>query len=648
MSDCSEAPRATKSAKAVSYSLDYRPDIDGLRAIAVLLVVAFHLHLPVRGGFIGVDVFFVISGYLIGSIILKQTSSGVFTFSSFYERRIRRIIPALLVALAGANILAYRFLLPNELLDFGRSLLSANFSVSNFYFWRHAGYFDSPATSKPLLHTWSLAVEEQFYIALPIILVLLRKFAPKRIGVGIVVLTLTSMLISIVGAYRYPNASFYLVPARAWELLLGTMMCMDAFPRIRARIARDIASLSGVLLILAASLLYKSTTPFPGLAAIPPCLGAALVIAAGRDGTSLVGRMLSISPSVFVGKISYSLYLWHWPIVVFSSFGMTLIRGLSRHQWQVVTFVECLIVATLSWRFVETPFRWRRNGGLSSRFVVQSAAVGFVAIAVLASADLISRGFPTRFSAEARQVASYLDSDSADDQNRRGKCFITDMDWPLATFAFDECLHSDANKPSFLVLGDSHAAHMWWGLHAEYPNANLLQATAVGCKPVLEQRPRQFAGCTRLMDYVLKDYLPRTHVDAVLLEAHWDEGDIPSLAATIEWLREKKIHVVLFGPMLQYDSPLPRLLAMAIRDNDPELPRAHQMKSLSQFDEAMAELAQSTWHIPYVSLIHLLCTEKGCTNYVAPGIPLLMDYGHLTKEGSLLLADRIRRGTLIP
>ena len=239
MSDCSEAPRATKSAKAVSHSLDYRPDIDGLRAIAVLLVVAFHLHLPVRGGFIGVDVFFVISGYLIGSIILKQTSSGVFTFSSFYERRIRRIIPALLVALAGANILAYRFLLPNELLDFGRSLLSANFSVSNFYFWRHAGYFDSPATSKPLLHTWSLAVEEQFYIALPIILVLLRKFAPKRIGVGIVVLTLTSMLISIVGAYRYPNASFYLVPARAWELLLGTMMCMDAFPRIRARIALD-------------------------------------------------------------------------------------------------------------------------------------------------------------------------------------------------------------------------------------------------------------------------------------------------------------------------------------------------------------------------------------------------------------------------
>ncbi|HEY4395835.1 MAG TPA: acyltransferase, partial [Polyangia bacterium] len=277
-----------KSGSAVAHtSLKYRPDVDGLRAVAVLAVVIFHLNVrPAHGGFVGVDIFFVISGYLIGSIILTQTRAGTFTFSSFYERRIRRILPALMGVLLAVTPLAYRWLLPKELVEYGRSLLAANFSASNFYFWQQSGYFDSPA-SKPLLHTWSLGVEEQFYIALPILLVLLRRYAPRRTATWLVTLGAASLAVSAVGAYRSPVSAYFLMPSRAWELLLGTIIALDGFPRLRSAVVRHIAGLVGLALVLVPCHLYQSSTPFPGLAALVPCAGTGLIIAAGRDGPNL-------------------------------------------------------------------------------------------------------------------------------------------------------------------------------------------------------------------------------------------------------------------------------------------------------------------------------------------------------------------------
>lgn len=252
------------------------------------------------------------------------------------------------------------------------------------------------------------------------------------------------------------------------------------------------------------------------------------------------------------------------------------------------------------------------------------------------------QGLPNRFSAEAQKVASFLDVGSTDEQYRTNTCFMIGREWDWKRFDFHDCMPTDGKKRNLLILGDSQAAHLWWGLSHVLSDRNVWQATSAGCKPVLEQRPRQFPGCTRLMDYILKEYLPSHPVDTLLLSARWDPGDLPSLAQTLTWLRSRQVHVILFGPMVQYDAPLPRLLAMSLRQNDPSLPRQHLAAFVSPLDARMAEAAKTEWQVPYVSWVQLLCAGDNCLQYADPSIPLLSDYGHLTKEGSVLVAQQLR------
>jgi peptidoglycan/LPS O-acetylase OafA/YrhL len=627
---------------ALESSLRYRPDIDGLRAVAVLSVLLYHLRLPPSGGFVGVDIFFTISGFLIGSILLRETADRRFTFAGFYERRIRRICPALFVMMFVSSLVAYRYLLPPEFEDFAHSLLSAAFSFSNIYFWQSSGYFDAPAQGKPMLHTWSLAVEEQFYICLPIFLVLVRRFAPRRLDLSIYAVALISFAISIYGAFHYPTASFYLLHARAWELLLGTILALESCPRPTNQLTRNCAGIAGAALILFAMILYTDKTPFPGIAALPPCLGAALIIASGRNSSNLVGRLLSLKPVVFLGLISYSLYLWHWPVIVFASFGLTPLHALTRHQSQVELFGISMVLATLSWRFVEQPFR---SGILrvNQRTLLTGAAAVLVLTTLASGIVIASAGAPWRFNAEAREIASYLNGDPHDsrDQYRRGTCFIFSGNETFSDFSMSTCLAQKPGEKSFLVLGDSHAAAMWWGFDQALPSVNVMQATSTGCKTVLHQRPRQLAACTELMQFIFDKYLPTHKVDAVLIEAHWDDGDLASLGETVEYLNRQNVPLFLFGPIVQYDSPLPRLLAMSISHKDPDLPRRHRQNGLDLLDREMDALARNVWHVPYISLISVLCSQNQCTQFVAPDVPLLSDYGHLTKMGSVFMAKKV-------
>jgi hypothetical protein len=284
---------------------------------------------------------------------------------------------------------------------------------------------------------------------------------------------------------------------------------------------------------------------------------------------------------------------------------------------------------------------------ISRATVFKLATAGIAGLAILGSGGLFGHGLPNRFPVEAQKVAAYLDVERTHDQFRTDTCFLTDRDWPLEKFDERECMPRDGGKGTLLILGDSHAAHLWWGMNSVYrDNLNVMQATAAGCKPVLEQRPRQFPGCTRLMTYVLTKYVIEHPVDTLVLEARWESGDLPSLAQTLSWLHSKDVHVVLFGPMLQYDAPLPRLLAMAIRQHDPGAADRHRVRAMSEFDATMARMAKGEWDVPYVSMINLLCENDQCVEYTAPGVPLLSDYGHLTKEGSVLVAKRLReRGT---
>jgi peptidoglycan/LPS O-acetylase OafA/YrhL len=627
-------------------ALAYRADIDGLRAIAVLLVLAYHLGIPrFHGGFIGVDVFFVISGFLISSVILAQISASKFSIFSFYERRIRRLFPALLVMMFVTSLLAYKYFLPTELLDYAKSLLAATFSVSNIYFWRQSGYFDAPAAMKPLLHTWSLAVEEQFYIVFPLFLVLIRRLFPNKLRISVVAIALISFAVSAVGAFKSPISTFYLAHTRAWELLLGTILTLKILPAISGRIARNIAAAVGVLLILGAGYLFTNATPFPGIAALAPCMGAALIIAGGESGSSLVGRALSLRPLVFIGLISYSLYLWHWPLIVFQGVGTLLVSGVSDRIAKVVILLASFVIATLSWRFVELPFRSGRLK-LTGATVFKAGFAGVSVLGAIAAVMLMLHGIPSRFPADAVRVASYMDY-SSPDEYRIGTCFIS-SGYSFKDFDSGKCLREDETKKNYLLIGDSHAAQLWYGLSTTFDGVNVMQATASGCKPTLEQTVTSEDRCRRLMNYIYTEFLPAHHVDALLIAGRWSRDDIPRLSRTIAWAKERNIEIILFGPMLQYDTALPRLLATSIKDNAPGMPYDHRIAEFERLDQDMLGIAENDWKIRYISFFKTLCGPVSCVEYTGNGVPLQADYGHLTKDGSVLVAQKLRNSRELP
>jgi peptidoglycan/LPS O-acetylase OafA/YrhL len=334
--------------------MKHRSDIDGLRAVAVIAVVLFHTRLVrVPGGFVGVDIFFVISGYLITTLLLEDIRKERFSIASFYERRVRRILPALFTVLVFSSLAAYALFLPRDAKDYGRSLAATVFFSSNRVFAAQAGYFDAPAEMKPLLHTWSLAVEEQFYIVYPLFLFVVTRYFRKRYAIAIGFVLILSFAMSVRRLSIDPPAAFYFAGARAWELMLGGLLATAIIPELRHRMSANILGLLGLGLIGYSVFALSSATPFPGPNALYPCVGAALVIYSGVTQETLVSRVLSARPVVSVGLISYSLYLWHWVILVFSRY--YLVRPLNRVEAAAV-IASALVLASLSCGSSKRPF----------------------------------------------------------------------------------------------------------------------------------------------------------------------------------------------------------------------------------------------------------------------------------------------------
>jgi peptidoglycan/LPS O-acetylase OafA/YrhL len=296
----------------------YRPEIDGLRAIAVLAVVIYHAAIPgFSGGFVGVDIFFVISGYLITSIIAKDISLKTFTYASFYERRIRRIFPALFAMAFFFTVAAVLFLPPDKLSVYAKSLIAMTLFGSNVLFWKDRGpegYFDTSSQTEPLLHTWTLGVEEQFYLLFPIFMIALSRTSRESRIFSLLVFAAGSFCLSIWATSYKPFAAFYLLPFRGWELLIGSILAVGAIPAPKCRATNELLGLCGLFLIAWAIFGY---TPFPGLNALFPCAGTWLIIYSCAHGPSLPKSALSVRYMVFVGTLSYSIYLWHWPLLVF-------------------------------------------------------------------------------------------------------------------------------------------------------------------------------------------------------------------------------------------------------------------------------------------------------------------------------------------
>jgi len=634
----------------------YRPDIDGLRAVAVLSVLAFHLGWGrMAGGFVGVDVFFVISGYLISAIVFSEVAASTFSVLEFYERRIRRIFPALFGMLILFSIVASFYLLPTEFVDFAKSLLAAATSSSNFYFWKHSGYFDSP-TSSPLLHTWSLAVEEQFYILFPIFLVAVRRFFPERLRVAVVVLFFASLVTSAVMVRIDAVTAFYMPYTRAWELLLGTILSLDMFPRLQSVFMRNVATLGGIALILYSVLTYNTHTEFPGLTALPPCIGSMLIIGAGEFGPSLVSSVLSWRPFVFIGLISYSLYLWHWPVIILHEMGLSVnlqsllplsyANKLSAFRFDMyMEIVISFVLAILSWRFVERPFRSRPlRVGRRSLFALSAAAM--VAVIAFSGAVIFAGGFKGRFPPASVKVASYLASHDAGSFGRVGSCFITDSS-RSSVLDNDLCLRTVAGKRNYLLVGDSLAGALWSGLSSTLPDDHILLASVSNCKPFVH--PVGSADCKKEMGFIFQTYLPTHTIQALLLEGRWKPENMNDLTETIAWAKLHQLPVIVFGPVPEYDAPLPRLLAYSIAWHEPGLANRHRVASRGVVDAQMQSLAASTWHVPYISLYQAICNGEDCVEYAdaAHEVPLMNDIGHLNEFGSALIVRRlIDRGEL--
>ena len=623
-------------------SIAYRPDIDGLRAVAVLSVLAYHAGFAFfEGGFAGVDVFFVISGYLIARIIARDLANGSFSVLAFYERRIRRIFPAMFAMLLAVSICAWYLLYPSVLIAFERSLLAALFSGSNILFWHETGYFDSQRFSKPLLHTWSLAVEEQFYLLFPPFLLLLWRTSIRPRKVVIFAITALSFAAAMFFALTNPSAAFFLTPFRAWELLLGAILSQHSLPPLRSALQRQIASITGLSLILVTVFCYRESMLFPGLATLPACVGAALVIAAGESGSSIVGQALSWKPVVFTGLISYSLYLWHWPVMAFQNTNWLFVPYAYRnwHITKIVTILISLVLAVLSWAFLERPFRERKISR-SRQSIFITAGTGITMLSVAAICLIAFHGAPKRFPPDELQIASYLD-ESIRVPWRMDVCFISPTN-SFSDFRPDICLAQHPGKKSLLLIGDSHAASLYPGLVNVFPDYDIMQANFAGCFALLHEPPSQPRGCRKLFDFIFGDFLTHHHVDALILAGRWSPADFHALGETVAWAQRQGIQVILVGRTLEFDAPLPRLLASSRHQGaSSDFAMPSSIHEQADEDQVLADLSRNQWHVPYVSFFESLC-HPDCPVYAAPLVPMTFDSQHLTLEGSKLFAGAIR------
>lgn len=609
----------------------YRPDIDGLRALAVSIVLIYHTGITgVRGGFIGVDVFFVISGFLITSLLRTDLERNNFSIARFYERRVRRIFPALIAVIAVTLAAAPIALFPVEMRTTALTAITALTSFSNIYLLYSAGYFGADVNSQPLIHTWSLGVEEQFYLAFPLVLAVIGTSRPRTAFWVIAGLALASLIGGILLTTANRDVAYYFPLTRAWELLVGSLLAYRGLP-LMPRLFRELGMLAALLLLVACSVKFHSGLAFPGYYAVIPCLAAAVLICVGGQGPTIVKSLLSAGPVVWVGKISYSLYLWHWPIFIYYQ----LVRGTALSAPEAFGLVAASIfTAYLSWRYIEQPFRERKIAASRTALAVWA---GTAYITLCAGSWLLYSNILTiSQGSEADRLASYIDYDDTPIY-RRGVCFLLGHVNSLSDYDRGTCLKPTTEKPNLLLIGDSHAADLWSGLHAAMPQENVMQATSSGCKPVIVLKGER--GCTDLMHMVFSNFLETHHPETLVLSARWIESDIPDLVKTIEALRSKAGRVVVFGPIVEYYKPLPRLLAQVAGGRDKSL--LVSARNVEQFatDNDMAAAVKAAGG-SYISTYSLLCPRNGavCTSE-QNGVPLQWDYGHLTSEGSRVVAE---------
>jgi peptidoglycan/LPS O-acetylase OafA/YrhL len=614
-----------------------------LRGIAVLAVLAFHTspsHVP--GGYIGVDIFFVISGFLITSIVVDGLAGGVFSFREFYVRRIRRLVPALAIVLASVWVLGWFTMLAAELEDLGAHIAAGAGFVSNLLLWNDTGYFDRAADSKPLLHLWSLGVEEQFYLLWPALLALAWRCGIRLSGVVILVGG-ASLLLNIALAGSHPAAAFYLPSSRLWELLLGATLAIAAARAGSSRLARaprwlaELLSPIGLALIVIACFTYDAETTSLVWWAILPTTGTWLILAAGEH--SIVNRAVLAHPLlVFAGAISYPLYLWHWPL-------LTWTRVVAFDEPSAVVkaaaVAASVLLAWLTYRFLERPVR--RSVADGPRLALPAALVSCLLVVMLAGLAVRtwSKELPPRFPANIQRLADY--GYRYEERYRGGRCFLAPGQ-TSASFA-DDCVDASAARAPLVVLwGDSHAAQLYSGLQRlqRHKQFRIAQFTGARCPPMLGYPVPEFPACPTINEFVVqrvRTLKPTT----ILMAADWRLYDPRYLARTLRTLRGASAgKILVVGSVPLWTDRLPRVLFNHFRQHPLNGIPTRLSTGLGPRYPALEDTLQRAAAqngADFVSAQKILCNDQGCLVRIGeqPDSLTAWDESHLTAEGSAVL-----------
>lgn len=638
----------------------YRPDIDGLRAVAILSVVLFHAFPTIlRGGFIGVDIFFVISGFLISSIIFRSLQRADFSFVEFYAHRVKRIFPALIVVLASSYAVGWVVLLPDEYKQLGKHMAAGAGFVQNIILWQENGYFDTASELKPLMHLWSLAIEEQYYLIYPLLM-----WGAWRVGLNVLttvmLLGLLSFGLNISGIEKDAVRTFFLPQTRFWELLLGSVLAyLQLFKRgqfagrlkhwifhpllfkqpplsiRRDALLNHLLSFLGMLLLFVSVLGIDKDKLFPGWWALAPTMGAFLLILAG-PGAWVNRNILANRFMVFVGLISYPLYLWHWPIL---SFARIVESDIPSPEIRMAAVILSAALAWLTFRLLEKPIRfgpktWVKTTALS--FLL--AVVGCIGYDAFERDGLGSR-LPKIFQELSASKYDYRSG------YRVGTCLLRpDQDYKQ----FHNCEDFAPGKgKTILIWGDSHAAHLYPGFRLRYgADFTIRQRTASSCPPILGMDIQTRPLC-REINYFIYDEIKRSKPDKVVLAAIWTDYDWKKLEGTVLELRKIGVsNIDLIGPVPQWKDGLPKQLLSRFRQETGFLQVPYRMKSglkevALKLDEPMEIYAKGLM-VNYISAMKILCNDSGCLTRLGENGSSLTawDYGHLTNTASEFLVSR--------
>jgi peptidoglycan/LPS O-acetylase OafA/YrhL len=646
-------------------AIAYRSDIDGIRALAVVPVVLFHAQIAgFGGGFVGVDVFFVISGFLITGLIQKEIAAGEFSYVSFWERRARRLLPPMALVVSISCIGAWFVLLPIELRAMGASLVAFSGFASNVYFWHKSGYFGAPAELIPLLHTWSLGVEEQFYVFFPAFLLLLAGVTASRRLASIAGLGVVSFVLGWVWVRQYPDAAYYLLPSRAWELMLGAYLALNRrdFPNLKG-IYADLLLLFGMLLVLVPIFAYSKNTPFPGVAALVPCLGTGLLIWTGQRANSRLSWLFTNSPTVYIGKLSYAIYLWHWPMLTLwaAYVGKPLARLTAYEVSGIIA--ATLILSWLSYHLVENPVR-RRQVLASRRSIFTAAAAAMSILAAVGMAAYLKDGFESRVPSSVIQIASGTN-------DLTSICPFVELT-PTQIKSGDLCRFGaenvDDTAPRVLLWGDSHASALLPAVHGAAVQVGAVAelASRGSCPPLPDVEPggKYGSGCPEHNAAVLS-LLEHHHYDALVMGGIWSSyeklqelrftGDTESQAAAIdsrslfyrqltlvfELARKQSIPVILVGevPYPGWGDYHPSRFAKSVwRGVDPAS-AGLKLGEYREREETFTSFMSSKSHefVQFVDPSIGMCDAKGFCPAVIDNRSVYRDEHHLSTYGAGLL-----------